>query len=385
MAIGTYELWLDHWDGTRLAYLDSMLKLEYTRTLGNVGVINLTMPSTFDTSLLQDDYKIEVHRALPGVPKRRENVYMIRAWRKWTDDAGVNKTMISGVDGNDILKRRIVYANAGTPWARKTGYAGNILRQYVRDCMAVGVWSTPTNNNGNWDERANIATYFTVQADANDGNNPVTENREWQTLFDTANGVCSRSTGRGDALHWYVYPVSGAEYQFRCYAPLMGQDLTGQFVVTVDNAMAEAVHEYDATEEFTMFVTIGGIYNSDTGFRFEYSTTKNPRLGATPFCYRERVSHEGTETGAEAPTDLHVFSDDEAGSDEFAQQETFTAKFMETEDRRYGRDWDLGDKIKFSYRGVQKDAVVTTVYASLGNTEEIYSQFKLTVQQDTEY
>ncbi len=107
MAIGNYELWLDHWDGTRLEYLDSMLKLEYTRALHNVGVVNLTMPSSFDPAQVGRDYKLEVWRALPGVPTRRENVYLLRAFRKWTDENGVDKTTFMGVDGNDILKADI--------------------------------------------------------------------------------------------------------------------------------------------------------------------------------------------------------------------------------------------------------------------------------------
>lgn len=373
MAIGTYELWLDHWDGTRLAYLDSMLKLEYTRVLHGVGVINLTMPSSFDTSLLQDDYKIEVWRALPGVPKRLENVYMIRGWRKWTDETGVDKTLITGVDGNDILKRRIVYYQPQTAGARKTGYAGNILRAYIRGCIVKDASGTSVGKYSHAPARDDIATYFTVQADANDGIAAITESREWDVIFDVANDICDRSTGAGSDLWWYVYSISGAMYEFRCYAPLMGQDLTAQFVVSVDNALAEPVHEYDATEEMTYFAAVGGEDPYNPPWRMGYYAYKTARMQATPFNYREMA----IETNSRWWNDYMPPTWDAAGSDEHAQSELLTAKFLEMETWRYGRDWDLGDKIILNYRDLQKEAVVKTVYMSVSNTEKVYSQFKI--------
>lgn len=371
MAIGTYELWLDHWNGTRLAYLDSMLSLEYTRVLHGVGVMNLTMPSSFDTSLLQDDYKIEVWRALPGIPKRLENVYMIRGWRKWTDPVGVDKTLITGVDGNDILKRRFCLAqNSGEysgsyDYSRKTGYAGNMIKQYMRDTLLTPYVTGNTGRATAWAfaYRA-IVPYFTIQGDANDGAS-FAEQKACETIFDIANGICDRSTGRGSPLYWYVYPVSGAMYQLRTYAPLMGQDLSSQIVISPDFAMGQATHERDATDEFTMVYVRGKII-SNMGRCFGISWNA-ARWATNPFCYRELFVDLGDAELAEC----RERAAEEVPSADNLPQEYLSCSLYEMEALRYQREWDLGDKVGLNYQGLQDNVIIKVIQIQVGETEKV--------------
>lgn len=371
MAIGTYELWLDHWDGTRLAYLDSMLSLEYTRVLHGVGVINLTMPSSFDTSLLQDDYKIEVWRALPGVSKRPENVYMIRGWRKWTDDAGVDKVLISGVDGNDILKRRFCLAqnsdeyDGNNDYSRKTDFAGNMIKQYMRDCLLAG-YVTGNIGRASWTQFAYraIVPYFNIQVNTNDGTS-FTENRACETIFDIANGICDRSTGRGYPIYWYVYPVSGAMYELRTYTPLMGQDLSDSITIGLDATMGQAVHERDATDEFTAIFVRGKII-SPKGRVFRVGQNQ-ARWASTPFNYRELF----VDAGEASRDECGERADTECSDENILPQEYLSCNLYETEALRYQREWDLGDKVSLNYRGLQSKIVIKAIQIQVGNTEKV--------------
>lgn len=378
MAIGTYDLWLDHWNGTRLVYLDSMDRLEYTRTLHNVGVLNLTMPSTFDVGLLQDDYKVEIWRGLPGIPKRLENVFLSRGSVKSTDEKGTDQALIVGVDGNDILKRRFVWAQPGSAQARKTGYAGNILKEYVSEAIAQSVCYGATSSS----KRADIADYLTVQADNDDGES-FTKNYEYKTLFDVANGICNTSTGRETPMWWLVYPVSRYEYQLRCYETLMGQDLTGQVTISPVYGMAEARHEYDASEEFNMVVGAGGKIGlgSYPDYRKMEYAYNQARVYDNPFSWRERFLDVGDE-----PDYLQIIDEcyDEVSDEENVPSEVFSCKLEEMESFRYGRDWDLGDKVRLSYRGLQLDAVIKTVYIKVEKTEEVWVQFKIEPEMDVQ-
>ena len=332
MAIGTYELWLDHWDGTRLTYIDDFVDLSYTRVMDGAGAINLALPSSFDDSLLQDDYKIEVWRALPGVPKRLENVYMIRGWRRWTDDVGVDKTTVTGVDGNDILKRRICLAQNSWEYAgsndygRKTDYAGNMVKQYMRDAMTKYV----TGNIGGTVQRELIASNFQVQADTNDGS-LHTENRACETLLDIANGITWRSTGRGFPIFWYVVPLSGAMYELRTYTPLLGQDLTNEVTINPDLAMGAASHERDAVDEFTAVFVRGGIISDfGRGFGPRYNSA---RWASTPFSYREVF----VDAGSGDYDYVNERAEEEIGSEQLLPSESFACHITETDASRYQR------------------------------------------------
>jgi len=371
MAIGQYEIWLDHWNGTRLAFIDGWLNLEYTRALHGVGALALQVPSSFDDAMLQVDYKIEVWRALPGEAKRLENVYLIRGWKQWTDQAGVNYTTIIGVDGNDVLKRRFVWAQPGSTQARKTDNACDLIKAYMREALTTAdAYGTDPQ-----DWRGQIATYFTVAADDGLGQS-FTKNYEGKTLFDVANGIAETSTGRGTVVWWYVCPVSGAEYQLRTYTPLLGQDLTGQVTLTPDFAMAEGNHEYSGIDEFNMVVGWGGKigWAEHPDYRKSDDAYNLASIRKSAFSWREKFLDCGDEPDYDAIADACI--EEVTNADNLAQQ-TFQCGLSELENFRYGREWDFGDKVKLSYRGVQMDAVVKTVHVTVGATERIEVFFKI--------
>lgn len=365
MAIGQYEVWLAHWDGTRLAFLDGWLSLEYTRALHGVGALSLQVPSSFDDNLLQVDYKIEVWRALPGQAKRLENVYLIRGWKQWTDQAGVNYTTIIGVDGNDILKRRIVWAQPGSSQARKTDNACDLIKAYMREAIATSVCYGATSDV----KRGQIASYFTVAADDGLGQS-FTKNYEGKTLFDAANGIAETSAGRGTVIWWYVWPVSGAMYQLRTYTPLMGQDLTGSVTISPNFAMAEGKHEYNGIDEFNMVVGAGGVIGLATypDYRKMEYAYNQASYAKSAFAWREKFLDVGSESDGDAIVDACY--EEVTNADNLAEQ-TFQCSLSELENFRYGREWDFGDKVKLSYRGVQMDAVIKTVHVTVGSTEKI--------------
>lgn len=376
MARGEYEIWLSHWNGTRLTYLDSWLKIDYTRALHNVGVITIDLPSSFDDSLLQVDYKIEIWRALPGASKRLENVYLIRGWFRRTDPDGISYTRLIGVCGNDILKRRIVWAQPGSSQARKTDNACDLIKQYMREAIAQSVCYGATSGT----ERANVSAYFTVAPDDGLGAS-FTKNYEGKTLFDAANGIAETSTGRGTPIWWYVWPVSRAEYQLRTYLNLMGQDLTDQIIISPDFGMTEAQHDYDASEEATMVIGAGGKIGAGPypDYRKMEYAYNNTRLMVTPFAWREKFLDVGSEPDYDAIIEACV---EEVADPDNLEQEIFQCALQEMENLRYGREWDLGDEIGLNYRGMQMDAVIKTVRLTIEKSETVRVYFKIDKTRD---
>ena len=372
MAMGQYEIWLCHWDGTRLALLDSFLSLEYTRALHNVGAIDLIVPSTFNDSYLIKDYKIMVLRTAPSQSKRIEGVYLIRKWRRYTDNDNTNYTQISGVCGNDIMKRRIVWAQPGTAEARKTDNACDLIKKYTRQALAeTDCYGLPSSV-----RRGYIATYFTVQADNGQGAS-FTKNYEGKVLFDVANGIAGTSEGRnGVPVWWYVYPVSASMYQLRTYLNLMGQDLSSRITLTPDFAMANGSHEWDGTDEFNMVVGAGGPigYGTYPDYRkMEYAYNRSS-IYDSPFAWREKFLDLGNEEDYDEIANSCY--EDVMDADNLAR-EIFDCDLIELDVFRYGRDWDLGDKVGLNYRGLSMDAVVKTVHVKVDKTERVRVYFKI--------
>ena len=375
MAIGTYELWLDHWYGTRLAYLDSMLELEYTRVLHGVGVINLTMPSSFDIALLQHDYKIEVWRALPKVSKRLENVYLIRGWRQWTDSTGVNRLTIMGVDGNSILQRRIVWAQPGTAEAEKDDYAGNVVKELVTESMA-DIFYAPSN-------RDTLATYVSVQGNNNDGAS-FKKDYAWLRLYDAVQSCIdtSASEERGNkVLWWYMVPLSGAKYEFRVKETLWGQDLTDTVILSPGVGMSEVEYLVDYSETFNVVVTTGGAWGGLSFPDWLFVKRAYDKIGqmSTPFSYSEMVESIGESRDY---AELQAEAESLVKADENRPQESLIFALEQIDALRYGRDWDLGDKVGVSYQGKQREAVIKSIYLETGNTEKIRVYFKIDIEQD---
>jgi len=379
VAIAHHNVFLCHWDGTRKAYLDSLTELSYTRVLHGVGVAVLTLPSSFDDSLAQMDYKIEVERNRRGTMKQLE-VYLMRKPRRETDAQGVNRTVLTGVHGNDILQRRVVWAQPRSSQARKTGLMANVVKAFLREAIAQVTGSLICDSDA---ARGDIADYFTVQADNNEWTeysatpaswatetSSSTETREYQTLLDLANGITARSTGRGYPIWWYVVPVSRYQFEFRTYKTLMGQDRTSQVLISQDNAMIEPVWEMDATEEFTVALAAGEKMGWETypDYRLMAAAWNTVRALDNPFSWREKFTDGGAEDDIDHLRDL---CSETVRDMENAPRERFYCKLQETSLLRYGLDYDLGDRVRFSYRGFTNDAVIKAVKITVGQTETI--------------
>lgn len=375
--IGNYDLWLCHWNGTRLAYLDSFIGLDYTRALGAVGALVLRMPSSFDVSLLQHDYKIEIWRGTQLLSSRLENVYLLRGWRKEQDAKGVDSVVLVGLDGNDILNWRTVIGQPNDSKTRKTGLGGNILRAYMRDAIAL-----ETTWLGMTAQRDDIAAYFSVAGDVSEwsaysGSSPsssFTKNYMGKTLFEVAQGICSTSAGRGYPLYWRVEPISRYLYRFVVYAPLAGQDRSASVIVRPDNGMVTPVHEYDASEEVTICWGAGHDNSSGTG-RLLSRFWDNVRNKRTPFSYHEKF----IDAGSDYSSAMNERIQEELSDADNLPRETFKCQINNVDGLEYMLDWDLGDRLGFQYRGFDKTAVVMNVHVEIdeGQAEKIYTSFEI--------
>ena len=74
-----YDLWLlYHADGHPVAHIGDYNALQYAKVTNGVGSFALTLPSTFDISLVQRDTRLAVYRTPVGGTKALDFVGLVR-------------------------------------------------------------------------------------------------------------------------------------------------------------------------------------------------------------------------------------------------------------------------------------------------------------------
>lgn len=362
-----YEIWLSKDDGTRLAYVDQLLSLEYSRVVHNVGTFSLILPKqAMDPALFREGYKVEILRASDAASALRyEMVGIITGRTKYIGPNGENLLKISGVDGNSILMHRYVLAQPGTTYARKTGYAGNIAKAYVRESITsylASVAGISTNS-----DRTHIVPYFTVDVDKNDGAS-FTKNYEWKLLFDAANGICGTSTGRGSPVYWNVHPVSGSVYQFRTYANQIGSDLrTSVFIGPEYDNIVEARLVYETEDEVNAVYAVGepGSKPGGTDWRWCQSAGDNSRMHASIWSYHEYLLESTWAGGTSLWDDANEYIKDNG------PKGTFSCVLQELPNFKYGQHWNWGDRVAVSFWGEQFTGLIKNMLIKYAERETI--------------
>ena len=131
--MSAWQVWLDDPTGNRLAMLDQLVNLSVSVVANNIGSFQITLPGSFDDSLIHLDGLIEFWRAPEGGTLRLVRVGMVRKWVYTEDDDGNEFLVISGPDQMELLSRRIVGYASGTATAFKTIPADDFIKAVVRE------------------------------------------------------------------------------------------------------------------------------------------------------------------------------------------------------------------------------------------------------------
>ncbi len=153
--MASYEVWLARDDGTRLAVLDDFERLEYVQAANDVGSCSVTLPGDWSTTLWAADRKIEVWRKPQGGHLQMERAYLISGINQETDGNGLRRVTLEAVDGNDLLRRRLVAYAVSSTEATMTAAADDLLKSIVRQNMTTAATDT---------DRAYSTGFFSVQA-----------------------------------------------------------------------------------------------------------------------------------------------------------------------------------------------------------------------------
>lgn len=331
--------------------------LGYCLNVGNVGALRLTLPATFDDSLLLLDGRIGVWRSINGRPPALdgETVFFIRTW-EYTDDT----TTVTAYSANHLLTRRIIDYFAGTSYSLKSAVAaGNLIKAFVNENMLAGIVGADRQG---VETQADISAYLSNQANLGDGQS-IAMQCAWRNLMDVAREVSDASTFAGTYLAYDIVAPTESTLQLRTYATARGIDhraSSGDPVILSpeSGSLANCRLIIDRADEVTFAVAGGGDTQSN---RLIATSIDTARIAESPF---NRIERFGDYKSITDPTALQDIADAmvRAGRPRIE----FTADVVETDGATRGIHYDYGDMLTASFRNKQYDSRLDVIEVAVG-------------------
>jgi hypothetical protein len=364
----SHELWLTDDKGTRITDNDgrtiiSQLSFSATKAVNSISPLVVELPPSFDDSLLVPDRMIQVWRAPTGGKLGLWQVYFIRRWKFQTRQNSESLT-VWGVSPEDLLRRRIVAAFAGSTQAAKTDYADDMMKEVVAESIADGVSPTPDAGTRVWSD-------LSIAADLSDGPTITRSFPYDPLLMSSGRGVLGEIAKaakiEGTEVFFDVVPDvitnNSISFEFRTYTGQPRQDVTEQ--VTFDKNLGNLTNislEYDYTDEIN-YVYAGGQEEGAARNVQQVYDTDRYNISQWNRC-------EGFADARNQTTDNGVIAAGNAELKEGEPKIKYSATPKDTRGTRFGRDWDFGYRVRSKYRNREFDTIVRAVTLSVDDKGE---------------
>lgn len=384
-----HEFWLTDDGGRRLAILNKLLWISYTRSVSLLSVLNFGLlfkefPPGLDP-WRGVDWRLEAWRApAEDAPLRLEDTFMLRKPEVYTRNDSTTIIRFYGRNGIDLLNRRMVIQRAGSQWATKTDYADDLMKAVVREQMLYG---SAVDEDGVQDNsRSFPRNEFRVQSDTSDGptmQRSFNEKKVMDVLREIKDGTFQLNVNdpANNRIFFNVRPVDISQadtdygalmgWEFETRSGLFGSDRTGEMEFSLLNENMEGPSYGESHLEEVNAVYVGG--NGRGSTQIIQSVEDTVRIEASRW---NRVENWISASGEADNSGLlnQGYAELEKGKPEKQLSLTFlnTPGGDGKPRSLYGVDWDLGDRLRVNYARRQFNAEVNMVYVSIDeNGKEI--------------
>ena len=365
MAIQTYQVRLKDLTGATVAIFGGagrvgvsggLQSLSYLRYLRTVGQFTLYLDGNDDRIPLLKviNSQVEIWRRDPvagvawlgGLDAWRRDAFtlatgwykdfegFIRAWNRGFTAEGRRVFVCQGRQYNDLLVGETINYPKTTAGADKTGLPGAVAAEYVNENIGAGAGLDAEGNS-----RVRLGVTEVVESDTavnwsgDKGNVNLTD-----ALVEIAD------FGPGDYM---INGIGPAQFEFRWRATRWGRDLTPgnadgnvPCVFSVfNNNVTDQTFGYNSLDEANVCY-VGG---QGQGAARTYRTRST--ADATAFSWSRRAVFRDARDAALNAT-LDARGDAELEASRARYEASF--KVVQTTATRYGRDWDLGDLVRFT-------------------------------------
>jgi len=362
--------------GTPLTEIANCAKADWVQNCapGGIGVLELTLPLSFNTSLLLEDGRIGVWRAINGRAPYLDNnaIYLIRYL-----NFGPNDILVRAYHANTLLARRIISYDAGSDFATKAAApADDQIKAFVNENMLAGI-SAP--NRDGVQTYADVSAYLTKQV--NLGLAPaIAKAAARRILMEVAVDLANASNTAGTYLTFAIVAPTEGTLELRTYATLYGVDRRANTAnpVILSRLRGNLTNDHFITDytQAKTFVVAGGTGQGTErtiGTAFDAVRAGNSAFG------RNEVFRDGSNVSTQAAVD------DEADAVLRAARPVVyvTGNLVETPGLTRGIDFDLGDMLTAEdpTSGAQLDVRLDIIHETIDSSGTAEQGFALTAHQ----
>lgn len=344
--------------GQHLTEVATYTKLDYVLTSapGAVGVLELTLPATFDRSLLLRDGRIGVWRSFAGRPPSLDGsaIYLMETFEHTR-----NTTFVRAYHATTLLDRRIIAYDAGSSYSSKSAAAAdNQIKSFASQQLAAGIVGADRDG---VETQADISAYLSIQANLGLGAS-VAKAAARRRLIEVARELAEASTTAGTYLTFEIIAPTESTLELRTYATQRGVDRlvgTASPVILSESRgnLENATLLVDYHDECT-FAIAGG--SGEKSERLIATTMDATRAATSPFGRIERFFDMSN------VDDLTQLQDDaDAGVRGGRPVVLFTGDLVETPATTRGIHFDLGDILTAEHVGQQFDVRLDMLHITI--------------------
>lgn len=350
-----YEVWLGTPEGERLRLIEQFSDLSFAKAFGSVGRFEMVVPSTpANRFLVLPEYTIQIWRAPQGSLSKLQYVGFIRTIT-FTEYNKNEVIVISGEDGNSLLKSRIIAYASNTTESSKSGAIDNQMKEVVRENLGADAT-----------DPARDLSSSGLEVDVDYSLAPVKYSKHaWDSVIETLNDLADMSANFGTPLFFEIAPkinTRSVGWRFRTSINVLGADRSsGSMNPTIFSKENGNLENPELTYDFSNeanYIYVGGEGQGEE--RKIEEIEDSARVNRTPFSRKERF------------VDFRNMPSDEALSAKAGAELNnglpsirFVGSLKDTPQTIYGVDWEYGDKITISYQGISFDAWINAVRFSL--------------------
>lgn len=365
-SYASWEVWLDDQYGNRVKLLNNYI-IDFTliRVVNHAGKFSVRLTNDFDKTLLKEDCMVEFWRAPLGRALRWVGVCFIRVITYMESD-DVDIIVIEGPDALELLDRRIIAYEAGSTQAKKTDQADDSIKKTTLENLGN---EAPVGRNVSG--LGLSVFYYTQSAPV------VTMSFAWKKLLKTCQDLVDSSVGNGVQLFFDFIPRMISSTQIN----LSLQTFVGQLGMDRTNGTVKFGKEwgnldgpilsYDYTDEVT-YVYAGG--QGEGTDRLIVEVSDADRLSASPWNRREVFVDARNEDSTEGVT-----ARANAALADGRPVVRFSGTLLDSEQARYGIDWEYGDKVPATYMGINFSGIVRSVTMNVNGMKKESIQARLEV------
>lgn len=301
---------------------------------GGIGVLELTVPLSFDTSLLLPDGRISVWRSIDGRSPYQDNsaTYLIRYF-----DYGPTSTFVRAYHATSLLDRRVIAYDAGTSYTKKAAAAADDqIKTFVNENMLAGIVGADRDGVETY---ADVSAWLTKQADLGQGAS-IAKTAARRKLLDVATEIAQASQIAGTYLTFEIIAPTEGTLELRTYAGQRGVDRSAgtanPVILSTLRGNLENAHLVIDYTDSASFVIAGG--TGEETLRLIGTAMDTTLAGISPF---GRI--EAFRDGSNVNTQAAVDDEADAGLRDMRPVIIFTGNLIETPNTTRGIDFDLGD------------------------------------------